>query len=111
MMKQHMTTGERTDRIVSALETVSKQVGSSTAQVALAWLRYRDIPVIPIIGARRLDQLRDNLASLDLELSSEQVDLLNQASAIDLGFPHDFYERDMVKSMVYGGMRDKILAA
>jgi aryl-alcohol dehydrogenase-like predicted oxidoreductase len=111
MMKQHMTTGERTDRIVSALETVSKQVGRSTAQVALAWLRYRDIPVIPIIGARRLDQLRDNLASLDLELSSEQVDLLNQASAIDLGFPHDFYEREMVKSMVYGGMRDKILAA
>jgi hypothetical protein len=39
------------------------------------------------------------------------VDLLNHASAIDLGFPHDFYEREMVKSMVYGGMRDKILAA
>ena len=111
MMKQFMATGDRTDRIVLALETVSRQVGRSVAQVALAWLRYRDIPVIPIIGARKLDQLRDNLASLDLELTHEQVSLLDQASAIDLGFPHEFYERELVKSMVYGGMRDKILAA
>jgi aryl-alcohol dehydrogenase-like predicted oxidoreductase len=111
MMKQYQSTGERTDRIVAALETVSQQVGRSVAQVALAWLRHRDIPVIPIIGARTLDQLRDNLASLDLLLSGEQVALLDEASAIDLGFPHDLYEREMVKSFVYGGMRDKILAA
>ncbi|HVH88473.1 MAG TPA: aldo/keto reductase [Terriglobales bacterium] len=111
MMKQFMATGDRADRIVAALETVSQQVGRSIAQVALAWLRYREIPVIPIVGARKLDQLRDNLASLDLELNPEQVALLDQASAIDLGFPHEFYERELVKSMVYGGMRDKILAA
>jgi aryl-alcohol dehydrogenase-like predicted oxidoreductase len=35
------------------------------AQVALAWLRYRPVPVIPIVGARRLSQLQDNLASFD----------------------------------------------
>lgn len=111
MMKSFLSTGERPDRIVAALETVSQQVGRSVAQVALAWLRYREIPVIPIIGARRLDQLRDNLASLDLQLSNEQVAVLDRASAIDLGFPHDFYELELVKSLVYGGMRDKILAA
>jgi aryl-alcohol dehydrogenase-like predicted oxidoreductase len=111
MMKDFLATGERPDRIVAALETIGKQVGRSVAQVALAWLRYREIPVIPIIGARRLDQLQDNLASLDLELSPEQVAALDQASTIDLGFPHDFYEMDLVKSLIYGGMRDKILAA
>jgi aryl-alcohol dehydrogenase-like predicted oxidoreductase len=111
MMKQFLATGEHADRIVAALQQVSKQVGHSVAQVALAWLRHREIPVIPIIGARRLDQLQDNLASLDVQLTKEEVAVLDQASAIDLGFPHDFYELELVKSMAYGGMRDKILAA
>jgi aryl-alcohol dehydrogenase-like predicted oxidoreductase len=65
MMKPFLSTGERMDRIIAALAQLSQQVGRSAAQVALAWLRYRKIPVIPIIGARRLDQLRDNLGSLD----------------------------------------------
>ena len=111
MMKQFLATGARPDRIVAALEQVSKQVGGSVAQVALAWLQKREIPVIPIIGARRIDQLLDNLASLDLQLTSEQVALLDEASAIEAGFPYDFYERELVKNMVYGGMRESILAA
>ena len=111
MMKQFLATGERADRIVEALENVSGQVNRSVAQVALAWLRYRDIPVIPIIGARRIEQLKDNLASLELQLTREQVAALDQASAIAMGFPHDFYKRELVKAMAYGGMRDSILAA
>jgi aryl-alcohol dehydrogenase-like predicted oxidoreductase len=51
--------GERVDRIVHALKTVAADAGRPMAQVALAWLRYRDIPVIPIIGARRLSQFED----------------------------------------------------
>ena len=111
MAKQFLRTGERPDRIVAALEKVSQQVGRSEAQVALAWLQTRQIPVIPIIGARRIEQLRDNLASLELQLTREQVAALDQSSAIDMGFPHDFYERELVKAMAYGGMRDSILAA
>jgi aryl-alcohol dehydrogenase-like predicted oxidoreductase len=110
-MQQFLRKGEQADRIVATLEKVSKETGRSAAQVALAWLRYREIPVIPIIGARRIPQLKDNLDSLTLELSEKQVAALNEASAIDLGFPHDFYERELVKNMVYGGMREQILAA
>jgi aryl-alcohol dehydrogenase-like predicted oxidoreductase len=106
-----LRTGERVDRIVAALQKVSQEVGRSVAQVALAWLRYREIPVIPILGARKVTQLQDNLASLEMNLSPEQVATLDDASAIELGFPHDFYELELVKSMVYGGMRDRILAA
>jgi aryl-alcohol dehydrogenase-like predicted oxidoreductase len=109
--RSFMHQGERPDRIVSALQKVSKQVGRSSAQVALAWLRYRDIPVIPIVGARRVSQLEDNLASLELDLTREQISSLDEASAIEMGFPHDFYENEMVKTFVYGGLRDKILAA
>jgi aryl-alcohol dehydrogenase-like predicted oxidoreductase len=111
MAKAFMRTGDRPDRVVAALKKVSQQVGSSPAQVALAWLRYRDIPVIPIVGARRVAQLQDNLASLELELTREQVAALDEASAIEMGFPHDFYENEMVNTLRYGGLRDKILAA
>ena len=111
MAKSFRRTGERPDRIVAALQEVSNQVGRSPAQVALAWLRYRDIPIIPIIGARRISQLQDNLASLELKLTSEQVAALNEASAIEMGFPHDFYEKELVRNLAYGGLRDKILAA
>ena len=111
MGKAFQRSGERIDRIVAAVQKVSQQVGRSAAQVALAWLRYRDVPVIPIIGARRMDQLRDNLASLELNLTPEQVSALNQASAIEMGFPQEFYDKELVKAFAYGGLRDKILAA
>jgi aryl-alcohol dehydrogenase-like predicted oxidoreductase len=110
-MHQFLRSGERADRTVAVLKKLSTETGRSLAQVALAWLRYREIPVIPIIGARRISQLQDNLESLTIELNQKQVAELDAASAIELGFPHDFYEREMVKTFAYGGMRDQILAA
>src|ERR1700687_5406479 len=104
-------TGERVDGVVAALKWMSQQVGRPPAQVALAWLRNREMPVIPIVGARRVSQLEDNLASLELELTREQVSELDDASAIEMGFPHDFNENELVQTFRYGGLRDKILAA
>ncbi len=110
MMKDFKPDEERADRIVTALKTVSGEVGRSVAQVALAWLRYRPVAVIPILGARKLSQLQDNLASLDLTLSTEQVKKLDDASKIDLGFPYSMYEMGLVRNIAYGGMRDQIIA-
>jgi aryl-alcohol dehydrogenase-like predicted oxidoreductase len=110
MMKGFMPEQQLTDRVVAAVKTVSDQTGRSMAQVALAWLRYRPVPVIPIIGARKLSQLQDNLASFELTLSAEQLKTLDEASRIELGFPQDFYAKDLVRGLVYGGMRDQILA-
>lgn len=109
-MKQFMPEQNRLERIVTALREVSKESGKPIPQIALAWLRYRDIPVIPIIGTRKLPQLEDNLASLTIQLTPEQVTKLNNASAIELGFPHDFFNKEMVRSFIHGGMRDRILA-
>jgi len=110
MMQGFLPDRERQDRIVAALGKVSSETGASLAQVALAWLRYRPIPVIPIIGARKLKQFEDNLASLTVNLTPEQVQSLDDASSILLGFPHDFYRMDMVRTFVYAGLRDRILA-
>ena len=110
MMKDFMPEQQRTERVVAAVKAVSDQTGHSMAQVALAWLRYRPVPVIPIIGARKLSQLQDNLASFDLSLSTEQVQALDEASQIDLGFPYYLYAKEAVRAIAYGGTRDKILA-
>src|SRR5580704_3278556 len=110
MMKQFLPEQLRTERIIAAVKTVSDEVGRSMAQVALAWLRYRPVAVIPIIGARKLSQLQDNLASFDLVLSAGQLKTLDESSRIELGFPHDLFAKDMVRSLVYGGLRDQILA-
>ena len=108
-MRTFMPEQQRATRIVAAVKIVSEQTGCSMAQVALAWLRYRPVPVIPIIGARKLTQLQDNLASLDLELSAEHLKSLEEASRIELGFPQDLYAIKAVGAIRYGGMRDRIL--
>ena len=108
MMKGYNRDDERARRVVSEVQAVARDVGRSPAQVALAWLRQRPVPIIPIVGARRLEQFRDNLACLNLQLNTSQVERLDTASQIELGFPHDFYGRDLVKGLVYSGLRDRI---
>jgi len=109
-MKAFMPEQQRATRIVAAVKIVSEQTVCSMAQVALAWLRYRPVRVIPIIGARKLMQLQDNLASFDLELSAEHLKSLEEASRVELGFPQDLYAIKAVGAIRYGGMRDRILA-
>jgi hypothetical protein len=53
--------------------------------------------------------LRACLASLDLELSAEQLKSLDGASRIELGFPQSIYEREMVRAIRYGGLWDRLL--
>jgi len=110
MLKDFMPERERTDRILAAVKSVSDNTGRGMAQVALAWLRYRPTPVIPIIGARKLSQFHDNLASFDLTFSAEQLKTLDEASRIELGFPYDMYAKAMPRAVCYGGLRDQILA-
>ncbi len=101
---------QRAASMISAVKSASEQTGRSMAQVALAWLRYRTVPVIPIIGARKLSQLQDNLASFNLALSAKQVKALDEASQIDLGFPYHLYAKESVRAIAFGGMRDQIMA-
>jgi aryl-alcohol dehydrogenase-like predicted oxidoreductase len=108
-MKEFLPEEQRATRIISAVKAVSDQVGRSMAQVALAWLRHQKAPVIPIIGARKVSQLQDNLASLDLELSAEQLKSLDGSSRIELEFPESIYDREMVRAIRYGGVRDRLL--
>jgi hypothetical protein len=110
MMKDFLPEQHRADRVVAAVKSVADEAGRSFAQVALAWLRSRPVPVIPIIGTRKLSQLQDNLASFELTLSSNQVKTLDETSGIELGFPYELYGKELPRTFMYGGMQDQILA-
>jgi aryl-alcohol dehydrogenase-like predicted oxidoreductase len=85
---------EREQRIIGTIKEVSKEIGRSKAQVAINWVRQQQFRslIIPILGARSEDHLRDNLACLEWELNEEQIKRLDEASQIELGFPHGFLE-------------------
>jgi aryl-alcohol dehydrogenase-like predicted oxidoreductase len=76
--------------VAREVDAIADELGASSAQVALAWTMARRASVHPIIGARHLGQLTDNLAATDLHLPDEALVRLDRCSAIELGFPHDF---------------------
>jgi aryl-alcohol dehydrogenase-like predicted oxidoreductase len=90
-------------RIAEEVQRVGEEVGRTASQVALNWLTNRPGVASPIIGARTLEQLEDNLASVDFELSDELVQRLDDVSAIDLGYPHTFLAGERVQEYISGG--------
>lgn len=95
---------ERGLAIADVVKEVASEIGHSPAQVALAWTLLNPAVTAPIIGARTLAQLEDNLGALEVALDEGQRARLQAASAIDLGFPHDFLARPMTKAIVSGGL-------
>ncbi len=95
-------------RIAEVVRGLAGEIGHTPSQVALAWLRQQPGNVIPILGARRTDQIRDNLGCLDLALSEAQLQRLCEASRIELGFPHDFLALPPIRDLAYGGTYDSI---
>ncbi len=90
-------------RIGETVTELAGEIGRPASQVALNWLRQRQTPVIPIIGARRASQIEDNMKCLEWQLTSEQLSKLDEATKIELGFPHDFLARDFVRQILFGG--------
>ena len=98
--QQHVSSGatrinpglitEPQHRTVTTLQTVADELGATAAQVAIAWTRSRSPAVYPIIGARSLNQLRDNLAAANLRLPDDAAAELDKATHIDVGFPMTF---------------------
>ncbi|MCW2849085.1 MAG: aryl-alcohol dehydrogenase [Marmoricola sp.] len=71
---------ERTWRIIEAVQQVAEARGATMAQVALSWVTNRPAVTSTILGARTLEQLEDNLGSVDLALSEDEQALLDEAS-------------------------------
>ncbi|MFN6477340.1 aldo/keto reductase [Nostoc sp. DedQUE07] len=94
---------EKNLAIAEVVSQVAAEIGHTPSQVALAWLRAQSGVIIPIIGARKLTQFQDNLASIEVTLSPEHLQRLDEISQIELGFPHDFLYNDVIRDRLFGG--------
>jgi aryl-alcohol dehydrogenase-like predicted oxidoreductase len=81
---------EYTWTVIDELIAVAQDVGKTPAQVAINWLLQQPGVTAPIIGARTMQQLQDNLASAGWDLDGESVARLNAASELALPYPYDF---------------------
>ncbi|MFE4550141.1 aldo/keto reductase [Streptomyces sp. NPDC056785] len=79
--------GEDEYLVIDAVAAVADELGTTSAAVSLAWLRAREGTVVPILGARRLGHLENNLAGLEVTLTPEQLRRLDEVSAPDLDYP------------------------
>jgi aryl-alcohol dehydrogenase-like predicted oxidoreductase len=78
---------ERLPRVLSALRVVANATGASIARVALAWQLTRPFVTSVIIGAKRREQLLDNLAATELRLAPEHIASLDGASDLPAEYP------------------------
>ena len=78
---------ERTWRILDVIRPIAEAHGCSAARVSLAWLLSKPVVTSVILGAKRPDQLEDNLAAVDLKLSEEELKQLEEVSALPPEYP------------------------
>ncbi|WP_025761334.1 aldo/keto reductase [Dyadobacter tibetensis] len=99
---------EKSAAIAQTVVDIADEMGVTPAQVAINWTRHRNQVMIPILGASRATQMKDLLGCLDFKLPKEMIDRLNLASAIELGFPHEFLKSEGVKEEAFGGLFEKL---
>lgn len=99
---------DRNLEIARLVDTIADEIGKPSAQVAVNWVRQQPHDIVPIVGARKVSQIEDLMDALEWELSPEHVKQLSDASAIELGFPHDFTTRDGIMPVVYSDVHERI---
>ncbi len=91
----------KTEAVLDELFSIGSEIGSAPELVALSWLREKG--VIPVLGVRTFEQLENNLKVSDVKLTGKQVEQLNKAGAIKLGYPHDFNSSAENRNALTGG--------
>ncbi|CAM4387219.1 Predicted oxidoreductase [Pedobacter westerhofensis] len=96
--------GERETAIIDLVAAIAQEKGAKLIDVALAWIRQKhdecSLSTVTVIGPRTLQQLEDNLSSIDLVLTADQIKQLNTVSQVSLGSPHEITEQS--KNNLFG---------
>lgn len=101
-------TSERSLAIAKAVDDVADELGVTSAQVAVAWVKAQGYRYIPIVGARKVSQITDTMGASAVTLTDEHLTKLHEVSKIDLGFPGAFLQSDGVMDLVRGEVRTRI---
>jgi len=101
----------RANAIAAVVVEQAEKLGVPPAQLAINWARqnYAGVTAIPIIGARTAAQLQDSLGCLNFQIPEESMQALHAASAIELGFPHEFLASDNIRELIFGGQYHNII--
>jgi aryl-alcohol dehydrogenase-like predicted oxidoreductase len=99
---------EKSLAIALRVVEIANEIGCSPAQVAYNWVRQQPGLIIPILGARTAEQLKENVACLEYPLSDEHLNKLDEISRVELGFPAEFLFKDYIRGLVYAHIFDKI---
>jgi aryl-alcohol dehydrogenase-like predicted oxidoreductase len=84
---------DRADACIAAMRPIAQAHGVSVAQIALAWLLHQPQVTSVIVGAKRPDQLADNLAATNVTLSADELRLLDEVSRMPAEYPGWMFER------------------
>ena len=84
------TQPENVKKVAVALNEIAKNKGTQTTSVALAYVMHKSPYVFPIVGGRKLEHLKSNIEGLSIELSDEEIDLIENAAPFEIGFPLSF---------------------
>jgi aryl-alcohol dehydrogenase-like predicted oxidoreductase len=100
---------EKSTAIAQEVVSVAQELNRSPAQVALNWVRQKDSRIVPIIGAKSVDQLKDTLGCLNFSLDAQAMQRLDAANALTLGFPHDFLQSKDTSENIHGNFCGRIV--
>jgi len=87
--------------LLDTLFAIAEEVGAQPGHVAIAWVSAQG--VIPVIGPRTSAQLEDNLRATSIRLSPEQLQRLDEISAVPLGYPHELLAAREQRDTMTGG--------
>ncbi len=83
---------DRNFAVAAAVRELASELGKTMAQVALNWVLHRPGVTAPILGARTVPQIEDNLGAIGWRLDDASLARLEDASAIPMGYPYDFID-------------------
>jgi aryl-alcohol dehydrogenase-like predicted oxidoreductase len=106
---------ERNITIINSLTAIANELNVSPAALALKWLMEQYRQIFPIVGARTPQQLIDNLSCLDISLDEKHMQVLNDVSAIEPGFPYDILRDEKIglpgmSDAIHGKFKTDMLA-
>jgi len=95
---------EKSLAVAAVVGEIAKEIGKTSAQVGVAWTLTNPAVVSPVLGVRTLAQLQDNLGSLEVELSKEQLARLDAVSGVPKVFPMDIL-KSPAEAMMFGNVK------
>lgn len=109
--QEHTRARQASDQEKAAAQAVlqiASEIGCSASQVAINWVRQQSEGIIPVLGARRIAQIEDNLGVLSFSLSDEHLARLSAVNPPASEFPHSFWNDFVRRNLIFGEQVDNL---